>query len=126
MTPQIGELIVLPIYSSLPSDQQSKIFEPCPPGARKVVIATNIAETSLTIDGIIYVIGEPGDASDHGCDGADPGFCKQKSFNPRSGMESLVVTQISKAAALQRTGRAGRTAPGKCFRLVGTVGLPGW
>ena len=98
-----GELIVLPIYSTLPSHEQSKIFEETPPGARKVVVATNIAETSLTIDGIVYVI--------------DPGFVKQKSFNPRTGMESLVVTQISKAAAQQRSGRAGRTAPGKCFRL---------
>ena len=75
----------------------------CNPGARKVVIATNIAETSLTIDGICYVI--------------DSGFVKQKSFNARSGMESLLVTPISQAAAQQRSGRAGRTQPGKCFRL---------
>lgn len=100
---KIKELIILPIYANLPSDMQAKIFEPTPPGARKVVIATNIAETSLTIDGIIYVI--------------DPGFCKQKSYNPRSGMESLVVTPISKASANQRAGRAGRVAAGKCFRL---------
>ena len=72
---------------------QAKIFEPTPPGARKVVLATNIAETSLTIDGIVYVI--------------DPGFCKQKSYNPRTGMESLVVTPVSKASAEQRAGRAG-------------------
>lgn len=77
---KLGELIVLPIYSTLPSHEQSKIFEETPPGARKVVVATNIAETSLTIDGIVFVI--------------DPGFVKQKSFNPRSGMESLVVTQV--------------------------------
>ena len=99
---KLGELIILPVYSTLPSHEQAKIFEDTPPGARKVVIATNIAETSLTIDGIVFVI--------------DPGFVKQKSFNPRSGLESLVVTQISKAAAQQRSGRAGRTAPGKCFR----------
>jgi pre-mRNA-splicing factor ATP-dependent RNA helicase DHX16 len=74
---KISELIVLPIYSNLPSDMQIKIFEPTPPGARKVVLATNIAETSLTIDGIIYVI--------------DPGFGKQKSYNARTGMESLLV-----------------------------------
>ena len=66
-------------------------------------MATNIAETSLTIDGIVYVI--------------DCGFAKQTSFNPRSGMESLIVTPISKASANQRAGRAGRVAPGKCFRL---------
>jgi hypothetical protein len=69
----------------------------------QVVLATNIAETSLTIDGIKYVI--------------DPGFAKQNSYNPRSGMESLIVTPVSKASALQRSGRAGRTAPGKCFRM---------
>eukprot|EP00741_Cyanophora_paradoxa_P006192 tig00000984_g6004.t1 len=103
MGSKIAELIVLPIYSALPSDLQAKIFERTPPGARKVVLATNIAETSLTIDGIVYVI--------------DPGFGKQKSYNPRTGMESLIVTPISKASANQRAGRAGRVAPGKCFRL---------
>jgi len=100
---KIGELMVLPIYSTLPSDMQAKIFEPTPPGARKVVLATNIAETSLTINGVIYVI--------------DPGFCKQKSYNPRSGMEALIVTPVSRASAQQRAGRAGRVAAGKCFRL---------
>ncbi|XP_033123605.1 pre-mRNA-splicing factor ATP-dependent RNA helicase DHX16-like [Anneissia japonica] len=100
---KIKELIILPIYANLPSDLQAKIFEPTPPGARKVVLATNIAETSLTIDGIIYVI--------------DPGFCKQKSYNARTGMESLLVTPISKASSNQRAGRSGRVAAGKCFRL---------
>ncbi|CAM9385113.1 unnamed protein product [Ectocarpus sp. 12 AP-2014] len=100
---RIRELLVCPIYASLPSDQQAKIFEPTPPGSRKVVLGTNIAETSLTIDGICFVV--------------DTGFCKQKSYNPRSGMESLIVTPISKAASRQRSGRAGRTQPGKCFRL---------
>jgi pre-mRNA-splicing factor ATP-dependent RNA helicase DHX16 len=100
---KIKELIVLPIYANLPSDMQGKIFEPTPPGARKVVLATNIAETSITIDGVVYVI--------------DPGFCKQTSYNPRTSMESLVVVPCSKASADQRAGRAGRVAPGKCFRL---------
>lgn len=100
---RISELIVCPIYANLPSDQQAKIFEKTPKGARKVVLATNIAETSLTIDGIKYVI--------------DTGFNKQKSFSAKHGMESLVVTPISQAAANQRAGRAGRTQPGKCFRL---------
>ena len=100
---KIKELMICPIYANLPSEQQAKIFEKTPKGARKVVIATNIAETSLTIDGICYVI--------------DSGFNKQKSFNARSGMESLLVTPISQAAAQQRSGRAGRTQPGKCFRL---------
>lgn len=103
MGSKIKELIIRPIYANLPSELQAQIFEPTPPGARKVVLATNIAETSLTIDGIIYVI--------------DPGFCKQNSYNARTGMESLIVTPISKASAMQRAGRAGRVAPGKCFRL---------
>ncbi|XP_026469909.1 pre-mRNA-splicing factor ATP-dependent RNA helicase DHX16-like [Ctenocephalides felis] len=100
---KLKELIILPVYANLPSDLQSKIFEPTPPGARKVILATNIAETSLTIDNIIYVI--------------DPGFAKQNNFNSRTGMESLMVVPISKASANQRAGRAGRVAAGKCFRL---------
>ena len=101
--PNVPELIILPVYSALPSEIQSRIFEPAPPNARKVVIATNIAETSLTIDGIYYVI--------------DPGFVKQNAYDPKLGMDSLVVTPISQASARQRSGRAGRTGPGKCFRL---------
>lgn len=97
------ELIILPVYGALPSEMQSRIFEPAPPGARKCIIATNIAEASLTIDGIYYVI--------------DPGFCKQKVFNSKLGMDSLVVCPISQASARQRAGRAGRTGPGKCYRL---------
>jgi pre-mRNA-splicing factor ATP-dependent RNA helicase DHX16 len=100
---KIPEMIICPIYASLPSELQSKIFEPTPPNARKVVLATNIAETSLTIDGIVYVI--------------DPGFVKENVYNPRTGMESLVVTPCSRASANQRSGRAGRVGPGKCFRL---------
>ncbi|XVF68558.1 hypothetical protein PTKIN_Ptkin11bG0012400 [Pterospermum kingtungense] len=100
---KIADLIICPIYANLPTELQAKIFEPTPEGARKVVLATNIAETSLTIDGIRYVI--------------DPGFFKMKSYNPSTGMESLLVTPISRASADQRAGRAGRTGPGKCFRL---------
>ncbi|XP_029164898.1 pre-mRNA-splicing factor ATP-dependent RNA helicase DHX16 [Nylanderia fulva] len=100
---KLAELLILPVYANLPSDMQTKIFQPTPPGARKVVLATNIAETSLTIDNIVYVI--------------DPGYAKQNNFNPRTGMESLIVVPISKASASQRAGRAGRVAPGKCFRL---------
>lgn len=103
MGPKVPELIILPVYSALPSEMQTKIFEPTPPGSRKVVIATNIAETSLTIDGIFYVI--------------DPGFVKQKIYNPKTGMDALTVTPISQAQAEQRKGRAGRTGPGKCYRL---------
>ncbi|PWA55988.1 DNA/RNA helicase, ATP-dependent, DEAH-box type, conserved site-containing protein [Artemisia annua] len=97
------ELIILPVYSALPSEMQSRIFEPAPSGKRKVVVATNIAEASLTIDGIFYVI--------------DPGFAKQNVYNPKQGIDSLVITPISQASAKQRAGRAGRTGPGKCFRL---------
>ncbi|KAK8810499.1 hypothetical protein WA158_007074 [Blastocystis sp. Blastoise] len=97
------KLIILPLFSTLPPEQQRLIFDATPEGYRKIVVATNIAETSLTIDGIVYVV--------------DPGFCKQKVYNPRIRVESLLVTPISKASANQRAGRAGRTRPGKCFRL---------
>lgn len=97
------ELVVLPVYAALPPDMQARIFEPAPEGARKVVLATNIAETSITIDGIRYVV--------------DPGFVKLNAYDPRLGMDLLIVSPISQAQANQRSGRAGRTAPGKCFRL---------
>ncbi|KAI1284186.1 P-loop containing nucleoside triphosphate hydrolase protein [Xylaria sp. FL0933] len=100
---RVKELIICPIYANLPSDLQSKIFEPTPEGARKVVLATNIAETSLTIDGITYVI--------------DPGYVKENVYNPATGMSNLVVVPCSRASANQRSGRAGRVGPGKCFRL---------
>lgn len=99
----IKKLIICPIYANLPTELQSKIFEPTPPDCRKVVLATNIAETSITIDGISYVI--------------DPGYVKENVFNPATGMESLVVVPCSRASANQRAGRAGRVGPGKCFRL---------
>ncbi|KAL2160298.1 hypothetical protein VTH06DRAFT_1471 [Thermothelomyces fergusii] len=105
-----GPMTVYPLYGTLPPHKQQLIFEKAPgpfrkggrPG-RKCVVATNIAETSLTIDGIVYVV--------------DPGFSKQKIYNPRTRVESLLVSPISKASAQQRAGRAGRTRPGKCFRL---------
>jgi len=100
---KVPDLIIAPIYANLPSELQSKIFEPTPEGSRKVVLATNIAETSITIDGVVYVI--------------DPGFVKQNNFNPKTGMSSLVVEPISRASANQRAGRAGRVGPGKAFRL---------
>ncbi|KAL6950918.1 hypothetical protein ACO0QE_000200 [Hanseniaspora vineae] len=97
------KLIILPVYSALPNEIQSKIFEPTPSDSRKVIFATNIAETSITIDGIHYVV--------------DPGFSKVNTYNPRLGIEQLIVTPISQAQANQRKGRAGRTGPGKCYRL---------
>jgi pre-mRNA-splicing factor ATP-dependent RNA helicase DHX15/PRP43 len=111
MGDRVGPVKVVPLYASLPPQQQQRIFDDAPPPrdgssgvpGRKVVISTNIAETSLTIDGIVYVI--------------DPGFAKQKVYNPRIRVESLLVSPISRASAHQRAGRAGRTRPGKCFRL---------
>jgi len=107
---EIGPMKVLPLYSTLSPKDQQKVFEPAPEprhsgglAGRKIIVSTNIAETSLTIDGIVYVI--------------DSGFVKQKVYNPRVRLESLLVTPISKASAKQRCGRAGRTRPGKCFRL---------
>ncbi|OII75143.1 helicase associated domain-containing family protein [Cryptosporidium andersoni] len=107
---RFGPLMIVPLYSSLPPIHQQLIFSPSPgplyaggPIGRKVVISTNIAETSITIDGIVYVV--------------DPGFSKQKVYNPRTQVDSLLVSPISRSSAKQRAGRAGRTKSGKCFRL---------
>jgi pre-mRNA-splicing factor ATP-dependent RNA helicase DHX16 len=100
---KISEMIIAPIYANLPSDQQAKIFETTPPGARKVILSTNIAESSITVDQVAFVI--------------DTGFVKENHFNPRTGIESLLISPISKASAQQRAGRAGRTGKGSCFRL---------
>jgi len=99
----VGDLLCLPLYSSLPPQVQQRVFEKTPPHTRKVVVSTNVAETSITIDGIVYVV--------------DPGYSKQKVYNARKMVESLLVSPISQASAAQRSGRAGRTRPGKCFRL---------
>lgn len=101
--PKCPPLLPLPVYSALDSEQQAKIFEPTIIGTRKCVVATNIAETSLTIDGIYYVI--------------DPGFCKINVYDPRLGKDEQKVVPISQASAKQRAGRAGRTGPGECYRL---------
>ncbi|KAL1866441.1 hypothetical protein VTK73DRAFT_4698 [Phialemonium thermophilum] len=97
------KLIILPIYSQMPADLQAKIFDRAPPGVRKCIVATNIAETSLTVDGIMYVV--------------DSGYSKLKVYNPKMGMDTLQVTPISQANANQRSGRAGRTGPGQAYRL---------
>jgi pre-mRNA-splicing factor ATP-dependent RNA helicase DHX38/PRP16 len=81
----LSPMLVLPLYSELPGERQALIFDPAPPGSRKCVIATNIAETSLTIDGIKYVI--------------DCGYCKFKVFSPKMGMDSLQVRSRRWAAA---------------------------
>ncbi|KAK2010321.1 helicase associated domain-containing protein [Colletotrichum eremochloae] len=106
-------LQALPLYAGLSTEQQMYVFDKPPEGTRKVVFATNIAEASITIDGIVYVV--------------DCGFVKLRAYNPRTGIESLTSTAISKASASQRAGRAGRTRPGKCFRLYTEdtyLGLP--
>ncbi|KAK1285300.1 putative pre-mRNA-splicing factor ATP-dependent RNA helicase [Acorus calamus] len=96
-------MLVIPLYSGLSRADQDLVFSPMPKGKRKVVISTNIAETSLTLEGVVYVV--------------DSGFSKQRFYNPITNIENLVVAPISKASAKQRAGRAGRVRPGKCFRL---------
>ncbi|KAG6407409.1 hypothetical protein SASPL_130400 [Salvia splendens] len=97
------KLLVIPIFASLPSEKQMKVFIPPPNGYRKVILATNIAETSVTIPGIRYVI--------------DPGMVKVRTYDASTGIEPLIIVKTSKAQALQRSGRAGREGPGKCYRL---------
>ncbi|KJE90286.1 RNA helicase [Capsaspora owczarzaki ATCC 30864] len=98
-----AKLLVCTVYAALPSHQQMLVFDPPPAGTRKIVLATNIAETSITIPGIKFVI--------------DPGLVKARIHNPRTGSDLLEVIPVSKAQARQRAGRAGRDAPGKCYRL---------
>ncbi|GAA6218429.1 putative ATP-dependent RNA helicase DHX33 [Lates japonicus] len=98
-----GPMVVIPLYASLPPAQQLRVFQPAPKGCRKVILSTNIAETSVTISGIKYVI--------------DTGMVKSKRFNPDSGLEVLAVQRVSKAQAWQRAGRAGREDSGSCYRL---------
>jgi ATP-dependent RNA helicase DDX35 len=101
--PKAHVLQALPLYAGLPTEAQMYVFEPAAENTRKVILSTNIAEASVTIDGIVYVI--------------DTGFVKLRAYNPSSGIESLTRVPISQASAIQRAGRAGRTKPGKCFRL---------
>ncbi|XP_021380655.2 putative ATP-dependent RNA helicase DHX40 [Lonchura striata] len=96
-------LLILPLYGSMSTDQQKRIFLPAPRGIRKCVVSTNIAATSLTIEGVRYVV--------------DSGFVKQLNHNPRVGLDILEVVPISKSEAKQRAGRAGRTSAGKSFGL---------
>ncbi|KAL9636334.1 MAG: hypothetical protein Q9164_002880 [Protoblastenia rupestris] len=101
--PKAPSILALPLYAGLTSEQQLYVFEPAPENTRKVIVSTNIAEASVTINGIVYVI--------------DCGFVKLRAYNPQTGIETLTATPISKASATQRAGRAGRTKPGKCYRL---------
>ncbi|KAJ3566644.1 hypothetical protein NPX13_g7061 [Xylaria arbuscula] len=102
---QLGEvgLITMPLHASLSQQQQAKVFAPAVEGTRKCVVATNVAETSITIDGIVYVI--------------DSGLVKEAHWNARLRMNALPRTTISQASANQRAGRAGRTKPGTCYRM---------
>lgn len=94
---------VVPLYGDLSAEQQDRAIRPSPPGRRKVVLATSIAETSLTIDGTTVVV--------------DGGLKRAPRFDPRTGMSKLETLRVSQASAEQRAGRAGRTAPGVCYRL---------
>ncbi|KIH95249.1 ATP-dependent RNA helicase DDX35 [Sporothrix brasiliensis 5110] len=96
-------LLPLPMYAGLTADEQMYVFDEAPEDTRKVIFATNIAEASVTISGVVYVV--------------DSGFVKQRAYDPITGIETLTTTPVSKAAAAQRAGRGGRTKPGKCFRL---------
>lgn len=93
----------LPLYAGLPTEDQMFVFQKPPSNTRKVILSTNIAEASVTIDGIVFVL--------------DSGYVKLRNYDARLGIENLNVVPISKASATQRAGRAGRTRPGKCFRL---------
>ena len=97
------QLNVVLLFAAMPAEEQMKVFEETPKGTRKIVLATNIAETSLTIPGIRYVV--------------DTGLTKMRTFKAKSGVEELKVVPSARSQATQRCGRAGREAPGKCYRL---------
>lgn len=99
----VPKMLVLPLFAALPQTAQQRVFQPAPPRTRKIILATNIAETSVTVSGVRFVI--------------DCGKAKIKQFRSRIGLDSLLVKPISKSAAIQRKGRAGREAPGQCYRL---------
>lgn len=100
---EVPNVLLYTLYGSQSSEDQSVIFQNVDEDTRKIIFCTNIAETSITIDNIGFVI--------------DSGYVKQKTYNPRTGMDSLLITPISKTQSIQRMGRAGRTQAGKCFRL---------
>ncbi|KAF2033293.1 P-loop containing nucleoside triphosphate hydrolase protein, partial [Setomelanomma holmii] len=103
MDKDVPKLLALPLFAALPQHAQQRIFQATPYHTRKVILATNIAETSVTVPGVRYVV--------------DCGKSKIKQFRNRLGLESLLVKPISKSAAIQRQGRAGREAAGQCYRL---------
>ncbi|PGH06826.1 hypothetical protein AJ80_08099 [Polytolypa hystricis UAMH7299] len=103
MDPALPKILVLPLFAALPQVAQQRVFLPAPPRTRKIILATNIAETSVTVSGVRHVV--------------DCGKAKMKQFRTRLGLDSLLVKPVSKSAAIQRKGRAGREAPGQCHRL---------
>ncbi|OJD21038.1 hypothetical protein ACJ73_07623 [Blastomyces percursus] len=103
MDPALPKVQVIPLFAALPQAAQQRVFIPAPPRTRKIILSTNIAETSVTVSGVRYVV--------------DCGKAKMKQFRARLGLDSLLVKPISKSAAIQRKGRAGREAPGQCYRL---------
>ncbi|PLW37019.1 hypothetical protein PCANC_14016 [Puccinia coronata f. sp. avenae] len=103
LTPKMFKMIICPLYAKLPPSQQQRVFQRTPPNSRKFILCTNVAETSITIPGVSYVI--------------DTGFAKVKRFHSMAGVEELRPEPISQSSANQRTGRAGRECPGKCWRL---------
>lgn len=100
---EVKNLKILPMYSALAPEKQAEVFREAGEGARKCIVATNIAETSLTVDGVKFVI--------------DSGYSRLKVFQPKMGIDALLVYPISQANAQQRSGRAGRTSSGVCYRL---------
>ncbi|OAQ95980.1 hypothetical protein LLEC1_02853 [Akanthomyces lecanii] len=98
---------ILPLYSLLPTREQMRVFEPAPDGTRQIILATNVAETSLTIPGTRFVF--------------DCGRVKDRNYDRQSGVQSYDIGWISKASANQRAGRAGRTGPGHCYRLYSSA-----
>ena len=99
----LPKMLILPLYAALPSDLQQRVFQPTPNFTRKIILATNIAETSITVPGIRHVI--------------DTGKAKQRLFRPALNLDSLLTMPISRSSANQRSGRAGRDAPGSAYRL---------
>ncbi|GAM83753.1 hypothetical protein ANO11243_017430 [Dothideomycetidae sp. 11243] len=104
---QQQKVLILPLYSKLTAAQQAKVFQPPPENTRLIVLATNVAETSITIPGVRYVF--------------DCGRVKEKQYDTRTGVQTFEVGWISKASAAQRAGRAGRTGPGHCYRLYSSA-----
>ncbi|KAF2096689.1 ATP-dependent RNA helicase-like protein [Rhizodiscina lignyota] len=103
MEAEVPKMLTLPLFAALPQAAQQRIFQPAPPRTRKIILSTNIAETSVTVPGIRHVV--------------DCGTVKMKYFHSKLGLEALLAKPISQSAAIQRKGRAGREAPGKCYRL---------